>query len=236
MPGSLPSDLELMSRHVRAGYVHDGRGDLVRINDWSGRAAPLFWLGRTKLGVIWRFRADVPAGVRAEVGRLSAAEPPCGDTASLPKHHVSYRQLLAPDDAAAEIVAGPTYWLARPIASCGDVVLVTPANQHLLNGGLEAWIPDVLHQQPFVVSVVAGRAVSVCASVRITAEAHAAGVETLPGHRRRGHAAAAVAGWAREVTRQRRNALYSTSWGNLASQGVASRLGLERFGDEYRVG
>lgn len=80
------------------------------------------------------------------------------------------------------------------------------------------------------------RAVAVCASVRATSTAHEAGVETLPESRRRGHGAAAVAAWAEELLGAGSIPLYSTTWDNLASQRVASHLGFQAYGWEYRIG
>lgn len=231
-----PSCVELMTQHVQACYTHDDAGNIVRINDWIGNAAPRFWLGRTPDGSIWRFRRDVPASVRAEVEASCREELRCSGEPRPSLHDSTYRRLFAEDDAALDVVAGPTYWFRRAVDVHGDVVRIAEENRDLLRDGLEAWLPDVSHQQPMVVSLHAGRAVSICASVRITPQAHEAGVETVPAFRRRGHALAAVAAWATAVMALGRVALYSTSWDNRASQAVAARLGLEAFGQEYRIG
>ena len=80
-----------------------------------------------------------------------------------------------------------------------------------------------------------GHAVSVCASVRIAKAAHEAGVESLPAYRRKGHAVDAVAGWANEVRKTGAIPLYSTSWDNAASRGLAAKLGLSMFGVDFHV-
>jgi predicted GNAT family acetyltransferase len=62
-----------------------------------------------------------------------------------------------------------------------------------------------------------------------------AGLETLEEYRRRGHAVAVVAGWARAVRAMGRIPLYGTTWDNIASQGVARKLGLVRYGTELSL-
>ncbi|MFA6111893.1 MAG: hypothetical protein WDA75_24290 [Candidatus Latescibacterota bacterium] len=57
-----------------------------------------------------------------------------------------------------------------------------------------------------------------------------AGIDTLEAYHGRGYASATVVGWALLVRLVGCLPLYSTSWGNLASQGVARRLGLILYG------
>ena len=76
------------------------------------------------------------------------------------------------------------------------IVSINETNANLLRGGFDDWLPDIRHRQPFGAVVENNRAVSICAGVRITDAVHGAGVETLAGHRRLGHAARAIAGWA----------------------------------------
>ena len=103
---------------------------------------------------------------------------------------------------------------------------IDEGNAYLLRGGLEDWIPDVPHRQPFMAMVEDGNAVAVCASVRISAAVHCAGVETRPEHRHRAHAVNVAARWARAVRALGATPFDSTSWENLASRRVAARLGL----------
>ncbi len=51
----------------------------------------------------------------------------------------------------------------------------------------------------------------------------------------RGHGTAVVAGWAAAVQRLGRVPLYGTSWDNVASQGVARKLGLVCFGAGFSI-
>jgi predicted GNAT family acetyltransferase len=100
-----------------------------------------------------------------------------------------------------------------------------------LLAGEFAWLRDALEPWgPVAAVIVEGRAVSVCFSARLTPRAAEAGVETLPDFRGAGHATHAVAAWAQAIRESGRRPLYSTSWENLASQGVARRLGLRMYG------
>jgi predicted GNAT family acetyltransferase len=85
---------------------------------------------------------------------------------------------------------------------------------------------------PLCVALEAGAVVAVCHSSRSTRTAAAAGVETAEAHRSRGLGTAVVAGWARAVRAEGREPFYGTSWANLASRGIARRLGLIQFGED----
>ena len=228
------SVLDLMRAHVETAYVHDTDGRLVRVNDWVSGTVPRFWLGMTGLGCVWRFRADVPAEVVVAMEDLCRSETGPIGYPPVPLHANHYENLLGGRSIVERVVAGPTYRLRDMVTENHDAVPVTPANQMLLAQELEDWIPDVTHQQPVFASIEDGRAVSVCASVRISESVHMAGVETAPGYRRRGHAMNAVAAWAAEVRSLGALAFYSTSWDNAASQAIAVKLGA-RFGFEYYV-
>jgi hypothetical protein len=73
-------------------------------------------------------------------------------------------------------------------ARLGPTLEIGPENDNLLRGRFDAWLEDVPHRRPFIAVVHDAKAVSICASVRISPAAHCAGVETHPEHRRRGHA------------------------------------------------
>ncbi|MDQ3920056.1 MAG: GNAT family N-acetyltransferase, partial [Acidobacteriota bacterium] len=57
----MTDERELMDAHVRALFTHDARSRLLLVNEpGGGGAAPRLYLGRTRGGNVWRFRADLP--------------------------------------------------------------------------------------------------------------------------------------------------------------------------------
>jgi hypothetical protein len=207
----------------------------VCTNEWTPRAVSRFFLGRTRAGNLWRFSADLPDDLAAKLEEVCREEPVSPDPPRVPAHRDAYLELLASQRPIERVSTGPAYAAPRRLAPGAGATEISGANASLLEGGLEAWLPDVPHLRPFYGVVEEGRAVAVCASVRITAAAHEAGVETLPAFRRKGHALCAVAAWAAAVRRLGAVPLYSTSWENLASQGVAAKLGCARIGVDFHA-
>ncbi|MFB3890772.1 MAG: GNAT family N-acetyltransferase [Phycisphaerae bacterium] len=227
----------LMRIHVEALFAHDDRGRMVRVNEPEHREAPRFFLGRTSDGNVWSFRHDVPDEVRLELESACLAEPP-GEEFLLPPYGATrYEQILARSGPIQRTSAGPAYWIPDDLPESPDTVQVTEDNSGLLRPHLEDWLPDVAARRPFVACAVLidGRAVSICCSVRTTGAAHEAGVETAPGFRARGCAMRAVAAWARTVRAMGAMPLYSTSWQNVASQALARKLGLRRYGADLHI-
>jgi predicted GNAT family acetyltransferase len=105
----------------------------------------------------------------------------------------------------------------------------------VLSPSLEPWLDDVAAEVPMAGVVLDGHAVSVCCSVRISAAADEAGVETHADFRGRGYALAAVAAWSEAVRSLGRIPLYSTSWDNAASRQVAAKLGLIQYGSVVHI-
>ena len=224
-----------MRAHVDALFTSDGRGDLVRVNEPSGAPAPRFFLGRTASGVFWWFRHDVDAALRREVIaaiRDDVAPAPPTDAVSASR----FESILARVEPVRRTETGPAFCFPPSLpGGTTATVRMSEANAHLLTPLLEPWLPDVQASQPLVALVADGRAVAVCASVRQTAVAYEAGVETHPSYRRRGYGAAVAAGWAQAVRELGRIPLYSTSWENEASRAVARKLGLICFGSDLHI-
>jgi hypothetical protein len=221
--------------HVRALFTHDARGRLLSVNEpWGGEApAPRLFFGRTRAGNLWRLRADLPAGLAEELGALCADEPAGGELSGVPRHADAYVRLLGAQAGGVE--AGPAYRFEEYAEPSRALLPVTEANAEVLRGGFEGMVEELPFAQPFVALLEEGRAVSVCRSVRVTAAAHEAGVETLHGFRGRGHAPDVTAGWALLVRSAGAAPLYSTSWDNAASRSVARKLGLVQYAADFHV-
>jgi RimJ/RimL family protein N-acetyltransferase len=233
MTDGVGTDLDLVRKRVAALYRCDYRGRLISVNQWDGGLAPRFFMMRTQGNVVCRFRADLPDDLVDHLQQLSAQEPtPPG---MLPALHSQYLDALAAHARVDRVWAGPIYMCPQDLAPTGSIVPINEDNAEFLRGGFEHWLADIPHRQPFVALVENHRAVSICASVRISPAVHCAGVETQVGYRQKGYAVSAVAAWATVVRAQGAIPFYSTSWENHASQRVAARLGLSLVGVDFHV-
>jgi hypothetical protein len=219
--------------HAKVLFTHNEHERLTGLNQWNGGVAPRFYLGRTVMGNVCRFHANLPDELINKLTALCLEE--TGDILSELKHKEKYIHLLSSHAKVTNVWQGPAYWCSTKVKPTTLPVSITNANSHLLKGGLEDWLPDVPHLDPFVVAVEDGHAVAVCASVRKINEAHEAGVETLAIYRRKGHAVDTVAGWANTLLSKSIIPLYSTSWDNTASQNVAKKLGFSLYGTDFHI-
>lgn len=222
--------------HVRALFTHDARSRLLTVNEpGGGPAAPRMFLGKTSAGNVRRFRDDLPETLVEELEALCADEPVDAEPCGAPRHAEAYVRILETHAPVRVVESGPAYGFTEYPEPRRPLVAVTQANAGLLRGGFEDFVDELKDWQPFLAVLKEGRAVSVCRSVRITAEAHEAGVETLPEFRGKGYAADVTAGWARLVRAAGAAPLYSTSWENTASRAVARKLRLASYGADFHV-
>jgi hypothetical protein len=228
-------DRELMRIHVEALFARDDHGDLVRVNEPNGGVAPRFFLGRTTHGDMWWFRHDVAPDVRAELEAAIRGDNDQGSAIESPIDPTPYQAILARSAPVERGEVGPAFAFPESLPQTANATHVTDANAELLTPHLSPWLPDVRLSQPLFVVTCDDHAVSVCGSVRQTAEAYEAGVETGVAYRGRGFAASAVAAWAAAVREIGRVPLYSTSWQNTASQAVARKLALIQFGSDLHI-
>ena len=233
----MPTDEELMEVHVRALFIHDARSRLLSVNEpGGGPPAPRMFFGRTRVGNLWRFRADLPEALVEKLEALCADEPEGVELRRTLRHGEAYVRLLEAHAPVRRMWTGPTYHFTEyPEPPSRPLLAVTEANAGLLRGGFEELVEELPTFQPFFALTEEGRAVSVCRSVRITDAAHEAGVETLPEFRGRGYAKDVVTAWARSVSSKGATPLYSTSWENNASQALAKKLRLAQYGTDFHV-
>jgi len=225
-----------MRLHLQALFTSDDLGRLVAVNVTSGPPAPRFFLGRTADGPVVAIGHGVPESTVDKLVALASDVRPgmdAGSPLALPLQSAS--TLLSADRPVTKTWAGPNYVCPPELPSAPEATQITSSNSSVLSPYLEPWLEDVAEEVPMAAVLLDGRAVSVCCSVRISAAADEAGVETHPDFRGRGHAAAAVAAWSEAVRSVGRVPLYSTSWENRASQRVAARLGLVPYGTVLHV-
>lgn len=222
-------DLELMRIQIETLFVHDDRGRMLRTNDPDRRPAPRLFLGRTRCGHVARFGEAVPDLLARRLAAIVEREPLTGDLRAALAGTAALRAALESDAHVEREEGGPAYSfpdiLVRPL----DAIPVS-ADENA--GAVRDTFPWVVLPawQPCFAIVRDGVAVSVCFTSRNGARAVEAGANTLSDFRGRGFASAATAAWGAAVRATGRIPLYSTAWNNLASQGVARRLGLIVYG------
>ena len=136
---------------------------------------------------------------------------------------------------ALTLYEGPAFRFPPPLMVPFGATRLYPGHAHLLHPELADIAADLRHSRPVFAVLRDGLAVSVCFSARISAEAAEAGVKTVEAFRGRGCAQLATDAWASEIRKTDRIPLYSTSWGNRASQAVARKLELELIGEDIHL-
>jgi RimJ/RimL family protein N-acetyltransferase len=234
------SDVRLLELQVEAMFTHDAAGHMVAINEPGGGPAPRFFLGRSRMGNVWRVRHDLPEATARRLEALAASEHVRDDLRAEPRHIAAYLEALGADQDVRAVVTGPAYRFpdALPPRPTG-ITWITHANLDLLRlldwdvdalaaGELEAW-------SPMAAIVEDGAAVSLGFSARLTDRVAEAGVNTVDAYRGRGYAPTVVTSWASAIRAGDRIPLYSTSWSNLASQAVAHKLGLIQYATDLSL-
>ncbi len=235
--GRMVSDRELMKIQVEVLFTLDENGYLLGINEPGGDAelAPRFFIGHTNEGSICRFRFDLPEDVVTQLKEVAAAEPMLIDSRTCPSSYNQFKDILQSHAPIERIWIGPAYRFPKRIAPPTNVVRLSSENAGLLKGDFANMVTELDDGKPYLAVIEDSQAVSVCRSVRLSSRAHEAGVDTLDTYRWRGYATSAVAAWALAVRSLNLIPLYSTSWDNVASQGVARQLGLVQYGVDYHV-
>ena len=162
---------ELMRIHLDVLFTRDADGRLLRVNEPDGKEAPRFFLGRTREGNEWRFRADLPENLVEALEAACRDEPPGPELLAPPHEAQRYEALLAASAPIRHRWAGPAYFFARALPAAAGPVPVTEANLDLLRPHLEDWCADVLLRQPAMMLLDQGRGVSLCCRARARRQA-----------------------------------------------------------------
>lgn len=230
---------ELMRIHAATLFACDDEGRLRFVREpGDPHAPPRFFMGRTLAGNLFHFRHDLPDDLIEDLERLCRGEPVPTDLPSPPRNVEAIRTALQAHASIAKEERGPAYSIPERVSAPGKVLRITKENARVLSTAfpwLRRRILDGIDVGPVVVSLVDDAVVSACYCARLSSSAAEAGVVTPEPFRRRGHATAAVAGWARAVRERGLLPLYSTTWENRASQRVASKLGTVPYGEDWTI-
>lgn len=210
---------------LATGFVLAAPHRILRTNEPSPTPGPLFYLLRSATEVAWAVHVDVAPEIAAKLDALAASEPPSLDTD--PIHAVRYAAL-------GRVDGGPSFVFPDELPQSETVEITDEA---VLNIHFKGWVAGEIAGgcAPVKAIVVDGAPVSVCFSARSGPTEAAAGVATAEAFRGRGLATQVTASWARAIRAGGRVPRYGTSWTNLASRGVARRLGLVMFARSYSI-
>jgi len=224
------NDNDLMRIQADTLFTYDRRGRTVRDNFPGGGPAPRLFVGRTLGGDVVRFSEAVPETLVRRLAAVLERESPAGDLKRAPAAAKVLRDLL---EGHAPVIAsggGPAYRFPDALSEPAGVVQLTDAGASLVQHTFPRLFGTLAESHPCVAVVRDDAAVSVCFSSRVGPGATEAEVETLPDFRGRGYGAAVTAGWGHLMQAAGTIPLYSTSWENLGSRGVARRVGLIMYG------
>jgi hypothetical protein len=226
-------DRDLMRLHADTLFTYDPRGRMLRTNEPRAaerRPAPRLFLGRTTAGSIVRFGAAASDTLSRRLEDIIDRLPPVGALTAPPTDVAAVREALACHAPITGAGQGPAYHFPAAIMPAGEAVQLTDANVTVARDTYPWLLTELADWGPCFAVVRDGAAVAVCFSARVGAAAAEAGVDTLPAFRGRGYATAVTAAWGAAIRATGRIPLYSTAWDNLASRGVARRVGLITFG------
>ena len=224
-----------MRLHIEALFTRDANGDMVRVNEQAGGAAPRIFLGRTAEGVVLRFRHDVDLAIRREIEVACEKQLAQPRPLDMPTDPLPYQQILDRAGAVEKTWLGSAFCIPPTVRATTPTVVVTNENAELLRPLLEPWLPDVAFSQPLIALTLDGRAVSLCCSGRRSGPAHEAAVETAIAYRNRGYGSQVVRAWAQAVHASGALPLYSIEWENSASRAVMRKLEVPSFGTDLHI-
>ena len=224
-------DLGLLDMRAGIDFIYDNRGRMLLSNDpvaSARRPAPRFTIGSASGGYVVRYGASLDDEQVRQLQDIVVALPRPGTPYFREEGLDRFRAFFGD----SETFGGPAYCFPSGLTRSSQAIRLTEANRDLARDTLPWLYEEFAEWHPCFVLVSDGKAVSACYSSRIGDRASEAGVDTLPEYRGRGYAAIVTAAWGAAVRSSGRVPIYSTGWSNLASQGVARKLGLRLFGSD----
>jgi RimJ/RimL family protein N-acetyltransferase len=230
------SPLALAELHLETLYQTDDAGRIVYRS--ADVPAPRIHLVRTAVGNRWLLGATLGDAEAQRLGEILSQEPAlpaCGTAVPRPPQ---IEHTLSRESALRNLYRGPALVFTRPVSAA-----LAANTEHVMHPSADArfqgplrWVRDALPtEHPITARFVNDKAVSVCHSPARGAGAAEAGVETNPNQRRRGHARAVVAAWARLIQQEGVLPMYGTTWDNVASRAIAAKLGLRLYAEDWHI-
>ncbi|HKP55694.1 MAG TPA: GNAT family N-acetyltransferase [Polyangiales bacterium] len=222
--------------HLQTCFVLDADGRIASTREPNGDRGPLFSLVRGLSSCAWAVRKDVPAELAHELDQLARDEPPAVDFHDPPMHAQRYLDALAGRVRPAQGISRGVAFSFPDVTAVSDDVIVV-ASEALLERNFRGWLPGEIAagRGPVLAIFDGGFPVSVCFCARRSDSAAEAGLETAEPYRRRGFGARVTAAWSVAIRSAGRVPLYSTSWSNEASLGVARKLSLVSYASSWSV-
>ncbi len=230
--------------HTLFRLSRDGR--ITGENDPDRSPGPRLWLAGCASGNIFGVHADLPDELVGELEGLLATEPPF-TLPAMPRHLERYLALLGGDTHARHNF-GLIYDLPHGHPYPGGMRLVgsdSEDGEALIRSWKAEDVPEGLFElgfrevedfwAPWCAVLVDGNVASIAFAARLADVGAELGLVTVKAFRGRGLAASATAGWSSLPELRSRALFYSTDRDNVASQRVASRLGLRLRGASLRI-
>ncbi len=218
----------LVTSHLEAVFTFDETGRIVTFQE-SSDPPPRFVLVRTRAGHRCVFRHDVPDRTAAALAALAGREPRV--LSAWPAADQLYRHLLEQDAPVTEADWGRDHMLPRDLPDPGNTLRLGPEHFDALAAHYPVTVELFDQRRPVHGIIEDGAVVARCCSI-----GDEAGVDVAERYRRRGYATRVTAAWARHRWEETgRPPLYSHQGDNVASYGVAQRLGAIQYGVDYEL-
>lgn len=221
------TDLALMKLHIDVLYQKNHKGALTVINEPPFETAPTVMVGATKEGKVVYFSEEVDDLFKKRVQQI--VKETKDEMIAQIINKMTRRTNLS------EFNMGPTYVFPEIKEKSPKVLHIKEIDKEVLAADFPFIQSDFEVKEPCMIVMEHDRVVSLCCTARHSNEAAEASVFTHEKYRGKGYGAAVTEAWAMAIQQQGKTALYSTTWDNFASQGVAKKLGMRQYGFELAI-